>query len=440
MGSTAGDVNDVTVMTRNLYLGADLAPVLSADSPAALVAGAGAVWATVQATNFPERAGALAAEIAAAEPDLVGLQEVTIWRIQSPSDQFTTAPTPATTVAYDFLALLLDSLTARGLAYTPAATSTNFDAELPAAVGPATVLDVRLTDRDVILARAGVAVSSPRAGTYAAKVTFPLGGPGGQPVAVPRGWTSVVARTGGRAFRFVNTHLEVEGFAPVNEAQAGELLTLLAGERLPVILAGDFNSAADGSSTASYAALTAAGYADAWGAAEPTAPGLTCCHDERLRNPAPLNSKRIDFVFARGARPVAADVVGDEPADRTTSGLWPSDHSGVVAALRFPNPANRRPVLTEVLAYTRDVIEPATGLAGDLLRFRLTDLGDRGPWALRIDWGDGTVHRPTVLSAGTLSFLRTTSYPGPGRYTITISATDAAGSVSMAQTVTINER
>jgi len=30
---------------------------------------------------------------------------------------------------------------------------------------------------------------------------------------------------------------------------------------------------------------------------------------------------------------VHATVVGDESADRTPSGLWPSDHAGVVASL-----------------------------------------------------------------------------------------------------------
>jgi hypothetical protein len=32
---------------------------------------------------------------------------------------------------------------------------------------------------------------------------------------------------------------------------------------------------------------------------------------------------------------VSAEVVGDDPADRTTGGLWPSDHAGVVATLRI---------------------------------------------------------------------------------------------------------
>ena len=40
----------------------------------------------VLATNFPVRARALAAEVDRAQPDVLGLQEVTLWRDQSPAD------------------------------------------------------------------------------------------------------------------------------------------------------------------------------------------------------------------------------------------------------------------------------------------------------------------------------------------------------------------
>jgi len=53
----------ITVETRNLYLGADLTPIVTA-------------LAEITATNFPERAQALAKEIADKQPHLVGLQEV----------------------------------------------------------------------------------------------------------------------------------------------------------------------------------------------------------------------------------------------------------------------------------------------------------------------------------------------------------------------------
>jgi hypothetical protein len=32
---------------------------------------------------------------------------------------------------------------------------------------------------------------------------------------------------------------------------------------------------------------------------------------------------------------VKATVIGDELQDRTESGLWPSDHAGVVAKIQF---------------------------------------------------------------------------------------------------------
>ena len=46
----------------------------------------------------------------------------------------------------------------------------------------------------------------------------------GRPMVFLRGWTSLVASGGGHAFRFFNTHLEVETFAAVQVAQATELL------------------------------------------------------------------------------------------------------------------------------------------------------------------------------------------------------------------------
>jgi hypothetical protein len=48
-------------------------------------------------------------------------------------------------------------------------------------------------------------------------------------------------------------------------------------------------------------------------------------------------TKRIELVLTKGGfNPVAVDVVSEESADRTASGLWPSDHAGVVATLQIP--------------------------------------------------------------------------------------------------------
>jgi hypothetical protein len=336
-GAVAG-ARGPTVMTRNVYLGADLDLVLA--SPASEIPFvAAAVWAEVRATNYPERAGALAAEIAQANPHLVGLQEVALYRVQSPGDAAFGGSEPATVVAYDFLQILMDSLAARGLDYVVASVATNFDVEVPVYTGgsPNPFTDVRITDHDVILARADVALANAQAGVYAARVAIPVGG--GPVVEVLRGWTSVDATVGAHTFRFVNTHFEVQGFAPIQAAQAAELIAMLAGSPLPVVLVGDFNSAADRSQTETYASLVAAGYRDVWNRAG--APGYTCCHAKDLRNLHPELDQRLDIIFIRGFADGVltpggqARITGDRTGDRTRGGLWPSDHAGVVATLRL---------------------------------------------------------------------------------------------------------
>ena len=105
----------VKVMTRNVYLGADLTPVVGAPTLPKLIGGAGAILRQVSATNFPVRAKGLAAEILSQKPDLVGLQEVAEWRTGPVSfAPLMGSPPTASTVRYDYLQLLLDQLNAGG--------------------------------------------------------------------------------------------------------------------------------------------------------------------------------------------------------------------------------------------------------------------------------------------------------------------------------------
>ncbi len=90
-----------TVMTYNLYQGTELQNTLAATTSTELVFGIAADYNNVIATNYPERAAALASEIAQDKPLLVGLQEVTLWRTAYPCDP--NHPTIPTTVSYDFL-------------------------------------------------------------------------------------------------------------------------------------------------------------------------------------------------------------------------------------------------------------------------------------------------------------------------------------------------
>jgi endonuclease/exonuclease/phosphatase family metal-dependent hydrolase len=341
-GTGPGLPRPITVFTQNLYLGAALDPVLAA-TPAQLPQAVAQAFAQVQATNFAERAERLADEIAATRPDLIGLQEVALYRRQSPGDAISGGTTPATTVVLDFLHVLRDSLAARGLGYDAVATRTGLDLEAPMSTGTGpsgpTYDDLRFTDRDVILASGAVTTSQPRAADYVAKASFTTGG---VTIYIPRGWTSVETAVGTTVIRVVDTHLEIEAAAPFQEAQAQELIDLLTPETHPVLLIGDINSAANVLTTQSYGMLMAAGFHDAWAQRYPTDSGLTCCQASDLLNATSTLDQRVDFVFwrntsnARSGTVVGVtrvDVIGANQADRTTSGLWPSDHAGVVGTL-----------------------------------------------------------------------------------------------------------
>ncbi|MFB7180993.1 endonuclease/exonuclease/phosphatase family protein [Streptomyces sp. NPDC056257] len=340
-----GGRTPLRVTTRNLHLGADLAPVLAATTPQDLVAAVGAVWAGVRATDFTERAEALADEIAESEPHLVGLQEAVLWRSQSPA-----GPGGATHVEYDFLRILLDELTARGKHYAAVGVSVGGDFEAARST-PGGLQDIRLTDRDVLLARTDLparafSVTHARAARFRDHVSVcrpALGCPPGPALKSERGWVSADVTLRGRTARVVTTRLEPAAPA-VQEAQAAELLAGPLDTGLPTVLLGDLNSAAGGvgatpaTATRSYDRLLAAGFQDVWTANRhrPRTPGFTCCRAPELRNAASGLTQRIDYVLFRGKiNALTAELVGEAPADRTPSGLWPSDHAGVTSALRL---------------------------------------------------------------------------------------------------------
>lgn len=132
-------------------------------------------------------------------------------------------------------------------------------------------------------------------------------------------------------------------------AQAQELLAAVATQEYPMIIVGDFNSPAKGGDT--YQFIRSQGYVDSWRHnllrefLMYNKLGNTDSHDDDLRNEKVHLTKRIDLIFVQSQvsvggyqdiGPVVAFVVGDELKDRTPSGLWPSDHCGVVAKLWIP--------------------------------------------------------------------------------------------------------
>jgi hypothetical protein len=364
-----GHAGRLSVMTQNLYVGANLFQILAGE-PEDVPLNAAKIFSDIQVTDFHQRAEAIADLVLEHEPHLIGLQEVSLLRTQCPDDIVfpPNDPTPnATDIYADYLQILLDALTARGLDYEVAASVENADVELPAFnLGlldcPYPLFDARLTDYDVTLRRSDVDVTLAMTGNYQAN--FPVPSPAG-PIVFTRGYNIVDADIEGRTYRFVNTHLEVNGNPFANGfqfAQAYELTMILDGMADAfgdeiLVVAGDLNSDpregplvdcmlpptfdTPGLCPTPYAVMAGNGYINTWtvrnGAADA---GYTCCQSDLLMNIESLLDQRIDHVWVRpplsGAqgpnflRAVHAEVVGNRQEDRTVDGLWPSDHAGVV--------------------------------------------------------------------------------------------------------------
>ncbi|MGN6216127.1 MAG: endonuclease/exonuclease/phosphatase family protein [Solirubrobacterales bacterium] len=351
-----GKGTPVNVMTRNLYLGADLTPAIQSKSTSEFIEANGAIFRQVEATNFPVRAKGLAKEILENEPDLVGLQEVALWRTAPPSlgPVFSGKP-EATTVKYDFLKLLLAQLNKKRALYKPVVVQDEFDFEAPADAngqpgdGPGggqgvlanAETNARLTMRDVILKRlhAGVKTTNPKSGHFAHLLVEKVAG--SKEVTVTRGWASVDATVrGSRKFHFVDTHLESfdnqAEYPSIRAQQASELVAPggPATSKLPVILVGDLNSdvktevkPGDGQA---YRVLTKAGFRE-----RSTYKPLGCCidssYDLRTGSAAEFDHK-VDHIMTDAPKQVkllASKVTGRQKQHA----YWDSDHAGLFSTL-----------------------------------------------------------------------------------------------------------
>jgi endonuclease/exonuclease/phosphatase family metal-dependent hydrolase len=331
----------VRMLSRNLYLGADIDRVL--EDP---VGGSALAFAELMHTDYPTRAMALAAEIAQLRPQVIGLQEVAHYDIFTPDGmggEHSLATIP-------FLGILQLNLAALGVHYDVAVFASNIEVvlPLPAELFGGLEVYVRYRDADAILVAPGVQVHAAGMKHFDAQVELPGIGPNLRSFQ----WADVTVER--QRFLFVNTHLEIQRWAAFQEAQTAELLAFVDDWGGPVFMVGDFNSAANPSArpesrTATYDMVLAAGFDDLWlrGNGRFTDDGLTCCHASDLSNAEPELDQRIDFVFGRNTPPgrgyaggVEMAVVGDESDDRIQTPLgyflWPSDHAGVFAELWMP--------------------------------------------------------------------------------------------------------
>ena len=326
----------VRVMTRNMDAGTDLQYVAGAESVDEFISGVLATIAEVDASNIPARAKRLAAEIAEVKPDLIALQEVTYWEIEDSSGHR----------IYDQLQLLKEELHKAGQHYEVAViqTLTDLPVEVPG------LLNIRFTDLNAILVRTDLppghlTILGSESHYYDNFLSYY---PAGMEIPAPNGWMAIDVKIRGARFKFANTHLlsAVPGdyfdfTAAVQLAQAEELLEGLSASSLPIILAGDFNSAAEPSeyypsdATPSYGYI-AASFFDAWAAAHPSNPGYTwpLFWEDWMSGEMVEPFERIDLIFFKGVQPQSVLLTGSSP---DYNGVYASDHVGVAANFDLEN-------------------------------------------------------------------------------------------------------
>lgn len=376
----AGGKSTINIMTYNQYLGADLTPVLAAQSAETFNTALVGVLRHAAQSNFPARARAQAKIVNQRAPDVLALQES--WRLscqdfdQNPA---TGCEDPQIANAFhDYLDLTLAALNKKKQKYKKAALVKNLDlgaVTVPGAPAPGLPFVINgvnafLTaiDRDVILVRTEVnavpayfsdeacPTRSEDGCTYQVTATAdtPIG-----PLSIPRGFVGIFAIVSGNEYRIINTHLEIKGedvlqpqFTYYQAMQASELIDAIAAYHPPFgysILVGDINSSPAqanptgemGEIITPYRQFTeSAGYLDVWNARSGHASGFSCCQPEDLANRASRLYERIDMIFSIDAPNKAYNiqVLGNKAANKTKPKrprLWPSDHASVAAKLRY---------------------------------------------------------------------------------------------------------
>ncbi|NMM62480.1 endonuclease [Clostridium sp. P21] len=311
----------LSVMTWNIYLGAELTPLFAACSTEQIPEHVTEVYRQFLATNFLERAKTIADQINLKKPDIIGLQEAVVWKLISPDSHV---------VSYDFANILIRELRYRGLKYEVAAVNQNIQAALPGSTGNT----IGLSDRDVILIRDREDLKAIKKKEANFKNNFQIN-ISKQTFTALRGWSAFDVSFQGSVFRIINTHLDSDS-PEVQIAQANELLDGPGKTELPLILIGDFNSNANDNET-TYVNLITAGFKDSWIEAGKNK-GFTCCQDSDLLNAESSLNKRIDLILLKNEKNwyvARAEVIGQSQLDRTKSRLWPSDHAGVFAKLKL---------------------------------------------------------------------------------------------------------
>lgn len=360
----------LTVMSRNLYLGADVGVALELipDMPAA----AQFMWDQAKATDFSKRSALFVEEINRENPDVIGLQEATIWYCKA---HFWSGKTEV----FNFTEELLEAL---GGGYVVAEHEGTKAFNPGYSIGPipflTTVEDPETfqplfgSDKAACGFQIGDAllVKSDRASDVLAvgnteyeaiyKVVPTL-------MEIRRGYAWADIRIGSTTTRFITTHLESlfsENDIPTAALQVQQLISDLSKTKAPVIVMGDFNSDPrdprgvgapnpGGQPTANekcsvgaiecnaYRLMRAAEFIDAGpDASDPTAftwgmnALLNAPDSDRVEAARKMGNNfgftdRLDYIFFKnGVEVISSRVIGNEPP-------YASDHAGIVSELEI---------------------------------------------------------------------------------------------------------
>ena len=244
----ANATSEITVMTRNIYLGADVGKALALipDLPAA----AQYMWDQMRKTDFESRSKLLAGEINQYKPDVIGIQEATIWRCQK------NLWSKATTI-YDFVEILLKQLSGEyEVAALNSATAYNPGFSISPIPYLTKVIDPGVFQRifsqdsafcgfetgDTLLVKKQLQSEVINLGNTEYEASYSI-----VPtlMTIYRGYTWADIKINGTPTRFITTHLESlwdENKIPNSAIQARQLIADTSNTKMPLIIMGDFNS------------------------------------------------------------------------------------------------------------------------------------------------------------------------------------------------------
>ena len=362
----------ITVMSRNIYLGADVGVALELipNMPAA----AQFMWDQVNKNDFSKRSIALAAEIKEYKPDVIGLQEATIWYCKKnawskKTEVFNFTDQLLEALGGDYVLASKDGTTAFNPGYSinpipfltmvkdPTRFQKLFGQDKAACgfqIGDALAIKKSLADQVI---RVG---NTEYEDSYSIIPTL---------MTIYRGYTWADINIENIAVRFVTTHLESiwdENKVPNAAKQATQLISDLKDTNMPLVVIGDFNAdprdprsssaanpglqptaseecPAGNSKCNAYRLMVDAGFTDAGpDASEPTTYTwgmnalLTGPDPDRLKSAQGMGNEygftdRLDYIFTKnGVAVTTSQIIGYKAP-------YATDHAGVFAEFTILN-------------------------------------------------------------------------------------------------------